>query len=111
MSEARTVFRHSAVYALGQVLNRGAAFALVPIYTWFLGAEDYGLLGVVSIASEVIGAIIGLRLAAAMARIYFNYPDARGRAEVVSTALLGFLAWQGRQAGGSGAGGAFIVMS
>ena len=89
MSETRAVFGHSTVYALAAVLNRGAGFLLLPLYTHFLDPSDFGVLGVITITSEVVGAVIGVKLGTAMSRLVFDYADEHARNELVSTAILG----------------------
>jgi hypothetical protein len=34
--------RHSAIYALGVLLNRAAGFLMLPLYTRYLTPADYG---------------------------------------------------------------------
>jgi O-antigen/teichoic acid export membrane protein len=89
VSETPAVFRHSAVYAFAAVLNRGAGFLLLPLYTQFLEPSDYGVLGVIAITSEVVGAIVGVKLGTAMSRLFFDYAQEQEREELVSTAILG----------------------
>ena len=89
MSEAPAVFRHSAVYAFAAILNRSAGFLLLPLYTQFLDPSDYGVLGVIAITSEVVGAMIGVKLGTAMSRLFFDYTEEEERAELVTTAILG----------------------
>lgn len=89
MSEARVVLRHSRIYAFAAILNRSAAFLMIPLYTRFLQQEEYGILGVIAITSEIVGAMVGLKLGAAMSRLYFDYTEDRERNEVVTSAILG----------------------
>ena len=89
MSESRAVFGHSIVYAAAAVLNRGAGLLLLPLYTRYLDPRDYGALGVVTVTSEIVGAVIGIKLGTAMSRLFFDYADEHERAELVSTAILG----------------------
>jgi O-antigen/teichoic acid export membrane protein len=89
VSEARAVFGHSVIYAFTAILNRAAGLLLLPLYTHFLDPSDYGLLGVITITSEVVGALIGIRLGTAMSRLFFDYAEEREREELVSTAILG----------------------
>ncbi len=91
MSEARAVLKHSRVYAVAAVLNRAAAFLIIPIHTRYLPEADYGVIGVITVTSEVIGAVFGLKLGAAMSRIYFDYPEGNERNSVVTSAILGVL--------------------
>jgi O-antigen/teichoic acid export membrane protein len=89
VKEALAVFGHSVVYASAAVLNRGAGFLLLPLYTNYLDPSGYGLLGIISITSEVVGAAIGVKLGTAMSRLFFDYSDEHERSELVSTAILG----------------------
>ncbi len=88
--EVRALFRHSRVYALGSVLDRGASFLLVFVYTRFLAPSEYGVLALVNVTADVLGTLLGLGLGIAMSRVYFDFTEERDRAEVVTTALLGF---------------------
>jgi O-antigen/teichoic acid export membrane protein len=89
MSEARAVLKHSRIYAAAAVLNRAAAFLIIPIHTRYLPESDYGTIGVITVVSEVVGAMFGLKLGAAMSRMYFDYQDAAERDSVVTSAILG----------------------
>jgi O-antigen/teichoic acid export membrane protein len=89
VSEARSVFGHSTVYASTAILNRGAGLLLLPLYTQFLDPSDYGTLGLITITSEVVGAMIGVKLGTAMSRLFFDYAAEHEREELVSTAILG----------------------
>ncbi len=89
-SELRTVARHSGIYGFASLLNRGAAFLLIPLYTRAFDPAEYGVLGLINVASEIIGTVLGLGLGLAMTRIYFDYKDERERSEVVSTTVLFF---------------------
>ena len=91
MSEVRAVLKHSRIYAAAAVLNRAAAFLIIPIHTRYLPEGDYGIIGVITVVSEVVGAMFGLRLGAAMSRMYFDYEDADERKSVVTSAILGAL--------------------
>lgn len=88
MSEARAVFKHSRVYAAAAALNRAAAFLIIPIHTRYLPEGDYGVIGVITVVSEVVGALFGLKLGASMSRLYFDYEDAEERNAVVTSAIL-----------------------
>jgi len=88
--ELQATLKHSAVYGVAAVLNRGAAFAIIPIYTKNLSTADYGILGLIVVASEIIGTVLGMGLGLSMSRIYFDYKEERDRGEVVTTALLTF---------------------
>ena len=80
--------RHGLIYGIGMMLNKVAAFIMLPIYTRFLLPSDYGLLQLVDMALEVLSIAAGSRLAAG---IFYFYHKAESEAEkrsVLSTALL-----------------------
>ncbi|MCX5658105.1 MAG: oligosaccharide flippase family protein [Planctomycetota bacterium] len=91
MSETRATIRHMPVYLAASLLNRGTAFLQLLILTNYVPAEEYGVLGVIIVASEIIGEAIALQLPTAVARFYFDSHEDSDRNGVVATAVLGML--------------------
>lgn len=91
MSETRATIRHMPVYVAASLLNRGTGFLQLLILTNHLTTDEYGVLGVVISASEILGEAIALQLPTAVARFYFDTSEERDRRRVVSTAALGLL--------------------
>jgi len=89
MNEFRATMRHTMVYALAAVLNRGAAFIVLPVLTQYLSPEEYGVLGLVTVTAELLGAVAGIKLGAAVSRIYFDHTDEHERQKVFSSAVIG----------------------
>jgi O-antigen/teichoic acid export membrane protein len=87
--ELRTIFRHSRIYSLASILNRGASFILIPLYAHYMPPAEYGALNLITTASELVGTMLGMGLGMAMSRIFFDYPGERERAEVVTTVIIG----------------------
>ena len=91
MSEKSNIgrfFKHSSIYALGNILNRIGAFALLPIYTTYLTVSEYGALELFYMISSVVSGILAIGLAHATLRFYFEYDDITDRHAVVSTNLI-----------------------
>jgi O-antigen/teichoic acid export membrane protein len=61
---------NSAFYLLGTVLNRGIAFLLLPVLTYYLTPSDYGILGVCATVSLLFGNLASLCLESAVG-VYF----------------------------------------
>jgi len=80
-------FRHSGVYALGNMLNRLGAFLLLPIYTHYLSVAQYGALELFYVINAVVSGILSIGIAHATLRFYFEYPEQGERNAVVSTNL------------------------
>lgn len=87
-AEIGRFFRHSAVYVVGNALNRLGAFLLLPAYTNYLTVAEYGALELFSTVAAVITGILSMGLAHATLRFYFEYPDEPRRNAVVSTNLI-----------------------
>ena len=81
-------FRHSAVYALGNVLNRVGAFVLLPIYTNYLTVSQYGEIELFYAIASVVSGLLSVGIAHATLRFYFEYREESDRHAVVSTNLL-----------------------
>jgi O-antigen/teichoic acid export membrane protein len=81
-------FRHSAVYALGNVLNRVGAFVLLPIYTNYLTVSQYGEIELFYAIASVVSGLLSIGIAHATLRFYFEYVNETERHAVVSTNLL-----------------------
>lgn len=96
-NEVKTLGRHSLTYGLATVLSRVAGFFMIPLYTHYLGPNDYGILQLVGITIEAIGIVLGFGVAGAVYRYYFETKDPDQQKIVMSTAFLGvpFIAFAG----------------
>ena len=88
MSEARSLLKHSPIYMLGTLLERGSAFLLLLIYTHYLSTGEYGTMGLVLVTSEMISLTIAVPVGAAMGRFFFDSDDEQLRRRVVSTTII-----------------------
>lgn len=82
-------FRHSTIYAIGNVINRVAAFLLLPLYTRYLTPNEFGTLEIFYVTSATLQAFLGMMIAHAALRFYFEYNDEIEKKQVISTALIG----------------------
>lgn len=88
MSDIKRFFKHSSIYAIGNILNRIGAFLLLPIYTTYLTVVEYGTLEMFYLVSSVVSGILAIGIAHATLRFYFEYEDQYDRNAVVSTNLI-----------------------
>lgn len=84
--ELQAIWRHSRVYGLGRVLNRIAAFLLIPILVHLLPAEEWGVYSLVLVVGQVLLVVPGI-LTDTMLRLSFDHADEAGRNRVVATTL------------------------
>ncbi len=84
-------FKHSAIYAFGNALNRVGAFLLLPLYTRYLSVGDYGALEIFYSISAVVSSLLSVGIAHATLRFYFDHDREEDRKALVSTNLMASL--------------------
>jgi O-antigen/teichoic acid export membrane protein len=80
--------RHTSIYALGNALLRLGSFILLPLYTTYLTVSDFGVLELLSSTASILASFLGIGLAHATLRFYFEYTEPTDRKAVVSTSFL-----------------------
>lgn len=84
----KSLFEQSVLYTIGNVANRVAGFALIPLYTSFLEPAEYGLLALVDLFLSLSVIMLGLQsIGGAMIRIFHDHEDEDERNRVVATAM------------------------
>ena len=86
-SHFRDMWKHSAVYGLGQVLARLSSFLMLPVYTSYLRPADYGVIALLDFVGGIFGLLIGARIGRAVTRYHFEAKDDVGRNQVWWTGL------------------------
>lgn len=79
---------HSSIYLIANIINRGGAFLLIPVYTRFMPVADYGALELVYSFSLVVTVLLSAGMSHATLRFYYDYKDVKSRNEVISTNFL-----------------------
>lgn len=90
--QLRKTATHSAIYAIGTIISRLTGLVMLPIYTRYLSPADYGVIELLSMAIEITGILVGLRISQAMFRFYILEEDGDEKKKIVSTVLLTALA-------------------
>ncbi|MDY6876666.1 MAG: lipopolysaccharide biosynthesis protein [Chloroflexota bacterium] len=88
------LFRNASVYGVGIILVKIGGVILLPIYLSRLTPEDYGILGLVAIASGFLTPILNLGLSVSVGRLYLEWsPSERPHyvaATWITSRLFGF---------------------
>ncbi|GAC13706.1 lipopolysaccharide biosynthesis protein [Aliiglaciecola lipolytica] len=93
MSEVKTIVDHGKIYLIANITNRSAGLLLLPVYTYVLSVEDYGLYAIIMAVSDLFTIVFGMGFAGAMSRFYFERNNSKQQQNlVVSTTMLGFFA-------------------
>lgn len=84
------ILSSAAIYVLGNVLQKAAAFLLIPIYTYYLSPDDFGITGIVQSVNQVLTILVALGINSAVQRYYYEYyrDNERLRQYVSSTFLF-----------------------
>ncbi len=90
--QLKSLVAQSATYGLGDLLTKAIAFLLIPVYTRYLSVADYGILGVASSLTAVLGILYPLGLNAAAMRFYYDAPDEVSRRDLLGTMAVAVLA-------------------
>ncbi|MBU8933974.1 MAG: oligosaccharide flippase family protein [candidate division Zixibacteria bacterium] len=83
----RKLITKSSIYMLGVLISKAVGFVMIPIYTRYLIPADYGVMELLAMTTNVVSMLIGIGLAAAVLRFYYDYDSEKDQNEVVSTAL------------------------
>ena len=92
LGHLKNTIKHGTVYTLGMVLSRLVGFVMIPVYTRVLTPNDYGVLEMLSLTTDVLALLIGLGIGQAVIRYYYRYDSPAEQGAVVSTAAALLLA-------------------
>jgi O-antigen/teichoic acid export membrane protein len=88
MSEMKKTLGHAAIYAAGVLAGRMVSIIMLPIYTRFLTTDDYGVLELLMMTTDVVSLVVGAGIVSGLFKFYFQADSERERNEVVSTSYL-----------------------
>jgi O-antigen/teichoic acid export membrane protein len=75
ISNTGKVLKNSAYYSIGLLLSRATGFFLLPIYTFFLSTEEYGIVNLISTFINVASVIILFAIDQGAFRFYEDYKE------------------------------------
>ena len=81
------VWRHAAVFGLAPMLQKAFGIVLLPLYTHYLTASDYGQIEAVTVATGLLALLLRFELRIAYLRAWIAAPDDRVRAGLFRTVL------------------------
>jgi len=81
---------NAGLYVSGEILQKGVAFLLVPIWARFLTPHDYGIIGTLAAFSGVLLTLFVMGLQGAVVRYFYDYSDNTGQQKNFITALVLF---------------------
>ena len=86
--ELEFLLKHSSIYGLGNILSRAVSFLLLPLYTRYLTLQDYGILELIDVTTNMLGIVIGVGISQAMSQFYHEGSGEKDCNRVVSTIYI-----------------------
>jgi len=80
--------RLSAVYTFGDIVAKGAAFLLLPLYTRHLAPADYGAIGLAEMIKQVLVMLFSFGTVGAVLRFYYQLSEEQERRRFFGTLWL-----------------------
>lgn len=74
-NSSQKIFNNSLLYSIGMIFSKAVGFFLVPIYTYCVTTEEYGVATTVTTFVSTFGIVVMLSLRAAMIRFYKQYDE------------------------------------
>lgn len=88
MSFVKSAAKNSLVYGLGNISTKIVGFILLPLYTSHLSVQDYGILGLVEVSSQILVSAFGLGLSLALYRWYWDKEFVQQQKSIVFTCMV-----------------------
>ncbi len=88
MSSIKKLFKHSALYGIGDVVGSLLNFILLPLFTSYLSASDYGIIGILNIMSILLISLFSLGVPTGLFWYYYSCEDNREKENYISSAIL-----------------------
>lgn len=82
-----TLKRDTLIYTLSSLLVRGQQILLIPIYTRYLGSDDYGVIEIVAIVGALVNLLVAFEIGQGMARYVADAPDEHSSRRYARTAI------------------------
>jgi len=80
--------KHTAVYGFGRIFSKVISFLLIPFYTHYFTAAEYGMMEVLNLAVMILAIVLAPGLANAVMRFHYDTDDQHERSLSASTALI-----------------------
>jgi O-antigen/teichoic acid export membrane protein len=83
------ILKGSGIYTIATLVHRMSSVVMLPVFTHFLTADQYGTMEILDLSLNVFGMLFGANFSVALFYHYFEATSKRERDTVVSTTLLG----------------------
>jgi O-antigen/teichoic acid export membrane protein len=84
-------FKNIATFGLGHVISVGVSFVLLPIYSAYLGVDEYGVIASMQVLSALLLTLVPLSLERSLFRVIYNYDSDEVRREFIASVFWGMI--------------------
>ena len=95
LARIKALFRNLAIYGFGDVATSFVSFLLLPVYTRYLKAEDYGIIAMLLTVEAVAKILFRFGVDTAFMRLYYDCADQQARQKLAGTIFFFLLAING----------------
>lgn len=85
-SQLQRLAKGTAIYGVGQVLNRFIGFLLLPVFTSYLSPKEYGISAILLMLSGILTCVFSLGIGVSSGICYYDGDGVKHRANTVWTA-------------------------
>ncbi len=83
----KNLIKDSFLYGLSNIIGKGIAFFLIPVYTTVFSVEDYGTMGVIASITGMIGVFMQMGSNNALQRFYFDEKNDSFKSRVITSGI------------------------
>lgn len=73
------LFRNAAVYGFGRILGKVISFLLIPFYTHYFSAGEYGVMEILNLTAMIATVLLAPGLSTAVMRFYYDTEERSGK--------------------------------
>lgn len=88
IEELKNLFKHSFIYSIGNISNKVIAFALIPLYTYYLTPAQYGILSLIELAGYIVSMFLGFGISQSILRFYYEQNDEQEKSKIITSSIL-----------------------
>lgn len=88
LSKLKDAFKQTVIYGVGNISSKLVGFILIPIYTKHLSVEEFGILSILEISSQVLIAFLGLSIHQGLTRWYWDIKDSEKQKSLFFTLFI-----------------------
>jgi O-antigen/teichoic acid export membrane protein len=88
LSKIKDTVKQTLIYSIGNISSKLVGFILIPIYTKQLSVEEFGILSILEISSQILIAFLGISLHQGLTRWYWDINNKEKQKSTFFTILL-----------------------